>query len=76
MNVLARYFNWLQKGNPAGLVDRFPEIDENGGTSVKGIYVVGDLTGIPLFKLAASPTSLSPASSQGRTPSLLRSPSL
>lgn len=53
MNILSRYFNWLQKGNPTGLVDRFPEIDEKGETSVKGIYVIGDLTGIPLLKLAA-----------------------
>ncbi len=53
MNVVTRYFNWLQKGNPTGLVDRFPEIDENGHTSVKGVYVIGDLTGIPLLKLAA-----------------------
>ncbi len=53
MNIVTRYFNWLQKGNPTGLVDRFPEIDEKGETSVKGIYVIGDLTGIPLLKLAA-----------------------
>jgi thioredoxin reductase/ferredoxin len=53
MNFITRYFNWLQKGNPTGLVDRFPEIDEKGETSVKGIYVIGDLTGIPLLKLAA-----------------------
>ncbi|HET6271876.1 MAG TPA: NAD(P)-binding domain-containing protein, partial [Bacteroidota bacterium] len=53
MNPIFRYFHWLQKGNPTGLVDKFPEIDENGQTSVKGIYVIGDLTGIPLLKLAA-----------------------
>lgn len=53
MNVINRYFAWLQKGNPTGLVDRFPEIDEKGETSVKGIYVIGDLTGIPLLKLAS-----------------------
>ncbi len=53
MNIFSRYFNWLQKDNPTGLVDRFPEIDENGETSVRGIYVIGDLTGVPLLKLAA-----------------------
>ncbi len=53
MNIVTRYFNWLQKGNPTGLVDRFPEIDGKGETSVKGVYVIGDLTGIPLLKLAA-----------------------
>ena len=53
MSILNKYFNWLQKDNPVGEVERYPEIDENGETSVKGIYIVGDLTGIPLLKLAA-----------------------
>jgi NosR/NirI family transcriptional regulator, nitrous oxide reductase regulator len=53
MNLVSRYFAWLQKDNPTGLVDSLPEIDERGETSVKGIYVIGDLTGIPLLKLAA-----------------------
>jgi thioredoxin reductase len=35
-----------------GNVDRFPELKENGETSVPGIYCVGDLTGVPLIKLA------------------------
>jgi len=50
---ISKYFNWLQKDAPAGKVERYPEIDEKGETSVKGIYVAGDLTGIPLLKLAA-----------------------
>jgi len=53
MGVLKKYFNWLQKDVPTGEVERYPEIDENGETSVKGIYITGDLTGIPLLKLAA-----------------------
>jgi thioredoxin reductase/ferredoxin len=51
--IISKYFNWLQKDAPAGEVERYPEIDEKGETSVKGIYVAGDLTGIPLLKLAA-----------------------
>lgn len=47
------YFNWLQKDNPVGEVERFPETNASGETSVKGIFVIGDLTGIPLLKLAA-----------------------
>ncbi|MCP5061733.1 MAG: NAD(P)-binding domain-containing protein [Ignavibacteriae bacterium] len=31
---------------------RYPEINSNGGTSVKGLYIIGDLIGIPLQKLA------------------------
>jgi thioredoxin reductase/ferredoxin len=53
MNLFKKYFNWLQKDNPTGDVERYPEIDSNGETSVKGIFVIGDLTGIPLLKLAA-----------------------
>jgi thioredoxin reductase/ferredoxin len=53
MNIISNYFNWLQYKVPAGEVEKYPEIDANGETSVKGIYIVGDLTGIPLLKLAA-----------------------
>ena len=52
-SIISNYFNWLQKDAPAGEVERYPEIDKNGETSVKGIFIVGDLTGIPLLKLAA-----------------------
>lgn len=51
--MIKRYFNWLQKGVPKGEVEKYPELDVNGETSVKGIFVMGDLTGIPLLKLAA-----------------------
>ncbi|AFH49682.1 Thioredoxin reductase [Ignavibacterium album JCM 16511] len=53
MSFLSKYFNWLQKDVPTGEVEKYPEINENGETSVKGIFIIGDLTGIPLLKLAA-----------------------
>ncbi len=53
MGLIKKYFEWLQKDVPTGDVEKYPVIDENGETSVKGIYIVGDLTGIPLLKLAA-----------------------
>ena len=53
MKFLKTYFNWLQKDVPTGGVEKYPEIDTNGETSVKGIFIIGDLTGIPLLKLAA-----------------------
>ncbi len=53
MNIISRYFNWLQKDVPVGEVERYPKINENGETTVPGIFVTGDLTGIPLLKLAA-----------------------
>ena len=53
MNIITKYFNWLQKDVPVGEVERYPKINENGETTVPGIFVTGDLTGIPLLKLAA-----------------------
>ena len=53
MGIIKKYFEWLQKDVPTGEVERYPVIDANGETSVKGIYIVGDLTGVPLLKLAA-----------------------
>jgi thioredoxin reductase/polyferredoxin len=35
-------------------VESYPEIDEQKETSVQGVYIVGDLTGIPLLRLAAN----------------------
>ncbi|MEO6098584.1 MAG: NAD(P)-binding domain-containing protein, partial [Fibrobacteria bacterium] len=51
--LISPYLRWLQKGNPTGEVERYPEIDSQGQSSVKGVYIVGDLTGIPLLKLAS-----------------------
>lgn len=51
--LLSPYFRWLQKGNPVGEVERYPEIDSGGQSSVAGVYIVGDLTGVPLLKLAS-----------------------
>lgn len=53
MNPISRYFAWLQKGNPTGRRDALPSVDANGQTSVPGLYVLGDLTGVPLLKLAS-----------------------
>jgi thioredoxin reductase len=53
MKFPSLYFNWLQKNNPTGTVDKFPELKNRFETSVPGLYCIGDLTGIPLIKLAA-----------------------
>ena len=51
--LLGRYARWLHTGWPAGTVEPFPEVREDGSTAVPGVYVAGDLLGAPLLKLAA-----------------------
>ncbi len=53
MNPLTRYARWLHTGWPAGTVEKLPALDEHGRTNVPGLYVAGDLTGIPLLKLSS-----------------------
>ncbi len=52
LSLIARYARWLHTGWPAGTVERLPEVGPDGSTAVPGLFVVGDLTGIPLLKLA------------------------
>jgi thioredoxin reductase/NAD-dependent dihydropyrimidine dehydrogenase PreA subunit len=52
MNPIARYTRWLHTRWPAGTVEPLPEARHDGSTSVPGVYVVGDLTGIPLLKFS------------------------
>ncbi len=49
---LHRYMRWLHTGWPAGQVEPLPEVRPDGSTAVPGLYVAGDLTGIPLLKFA------------------------
>jgi thioredoxin reductase/polyferredoxin len=50
---VVRYLDWLHLRWPAGTVEKLPEVHTDGSTRVPGLYVVGDLTGIPLLKLAS-----------------------
>jgi thioredoxin reductase/ferredoxin len=52
-SFFARYTRWLHTRWPAGVVEKLPEVREDGSTNVPGLYVVGDLTGIPLLKFSA-----------------------
>ncbi|MEW6734607.1 MAG: NAD(P)-binding domain-containing protein [Acidobacteriota bacterium] len=54
MNPFSRYFHWLQKDVPVGEVINYPIVDEKTHeTNVKGIYAIGDLSGLPLLRFAA-----------------------
>jgi len=52
-NLIARYTHWLHGKWPAGLVENLPEAQPDGSTNLSGVYVVGDLTGIPLLKFSS-----------------------
>ncbi|MBI1850585.1 MAG: NAD(P)-binding domain-containing protein [Planctomycetes bacterium] len=52
-NPLSRYVRWLHTMWPAGTVEKLPEVRPDGSTNVPGLYVVGDLTGIPLLKFSS-----------------------
>ena len=50
--ALRRYTRWLHTRWPAGTVETLPEVDERGQSSVPGVFVTGDLTGVPLLKFS------------------------
>src|SRR5437773_5330915 len=47
------YTRWLHARWPAGTVEKLPLVNEDGSTAVPGLFIVGDLTGIPLLKFSA-----------------------
>jgi NosR/NirI family transcriptional regulator, nitrous oxide reductase regulator len=53
MNLLSRYMRWLHTRWPAGHVEKLPVVNPDGSTAVPGLYVVGDITGIPLLKFSS-----------------------
>ena len=49
---IRRYTKWLHTRWPAGHVEKLPDVGPDGSTNVPGLYVVGDLLGIPLLKFS------------------------
>lgn len=47
------YMKWLHTRWPAGTVEKLPRVNEDYSTNVPGLYIVGDLTGVPLLKFAS-----------------------
>lgn len=52
LSLLRRYADWLHMQWPDGDVSRLPRVDEHYQTNVDGVYVVGDLAGVPLLKFS------------------------
>ncbi len=52
IHLLQRYVDWLHLQWPSGTVEKLPRVDERYRTNVDGVYVVGDLAGIPLLKFS------------------------
>ncbi|MBK06890.1 MAG: iron-sulfur cluster-binding protein [Deltaproteobacteria bacterium] len=53
LGTLKRYTQWLHTRWPAGEVEKLPTVKEDGSTNVPGLFIVGDLTGIPLLKFSS-----------------------
>jgi len=51
--LIARYTRWLHTQWPSGKTEKNPRINEDGTTSIPGVRIVGDLTGVPLLKFSA-----------------------
>lgn len=51
--LISRYTKWLHTQWPAGVVEKLPEVNSDYSTNIPGLYVVGDLTGIPLLKFSS-----------------------
>ncbi|MBT3344107.1 MAG: NAD(P)-binding domain-containing protein [Gemmatimonadetes bacterium] len=53
MTLISRYSRWLHLRWPAGTVEPLPEVGPDYRSNVPGLYIVGDLTGVPLLKFSA-----------------------
>lgn len=52
-SLIKDYTHWLHGKWPAGGVEKAPAANDDGTCNVPGIYIVGDLTGVPLLKFSA-----------------------
>ena len=52
LSLLNRYARWLHLRWPSGAVDALPQVETDFSTRIPGLYVIGELTGIPLLKHA------------------------
>lgn len=50
---IKQYTDWLHGQWPTPHVEKLPKVDANGHSSMPGVYIVGDLSGVPLLKFSA-----------------------
>lgn len=53
ISAIKNYYYWLHGQWPDRAVEKQPLVNANGTTNLKGVYIVGDLTGIPLLKFSS-----------------------
>jgi NosR/NirI family nitrous oxide reductase transcriptional regulator len=53
LSIITKYTKWLHTRWPAGVVEKLPLVNEDYSTNIPGLYIVGDLTGIPLLKFSS-----------------------
>lgn len=53
LDLIRKYTRWLHTQWPAGVVEKLPTVNEDYSTNIPGIYITGDLTGIPLLKFSS-----------------------
>lgn len=51
--IIERYTKWLHAQWPAGTVEKLPISGIDGATTLTGVRIAGDLTGIPLLKFSS-----------------------
>lgn len=53
IGILNKYTHWLHGKWPSGIVEKQPLVNADGSTNIKGAYIIGDLTGVPLLKFSS-----------------------
>jgi thioredoxin reductase/ferredoxin len=72
VSPITGYAHWLHTRWPAGTVEHLPEVGVDGETNLRGVRIVGDLSGVPLLKFSAD-TGARAVQAFLRTPDFQRS---
>lgn len=53
ISAIKNYYFWLHGQWPDRALEKQPLVNADGTTNIKGVYIVGDLTGVPLLKFSS-----------------------